>query len=181
MVEKVQSYFDIDPQLFEEKQKKNQLLIINIAHLNGIQPPDEYSEAKNKKIEELYKAYQAMGNSTQLTRDFPIICCAVPNLKVADPMFEQVLLELIPDTEYNLAIIDGHHRVRYGPKYGVDNFYCLVYPLSQILLHMKNLRKLDHRITPEEYYHMLLHGMSTTIEAFGHRGHSHSIIPVKIL
>lgn len=179
MVEKVKSYFDIDPQLFKEK-KTSQLMLVNIGNLNGIQPPDEYSEAKNKKIKELYKIYQELGNPMQLTRDFPIICCAVPNLEVADPMFIQSLSEIIPDAEYNLAIIDGHHRVRYGPKYGVRDFYCSVYSLSQTLLNMKKLKKLDCQVKPEEYYKILIHGMSTTIEAFGHRGYSHSMIPVKL-
>ena len=180
MVEKIQSYFDIDPQLFHEKKKKSQLLLINIANLNGIQPPEEYSESKNKKIEELYRAYQTMGNPAQLTRDFPIICCAVPNLEVTNPMFEQSLAEIIPDTEYNMAIIDGHHRVRYGPKYGVCDFYCSVNSLSQTLLNIKKLRKLDCQVAPEEYYRALLHGMSTTIEGFAQKGHPHSIIPMKL-
>jgi len=179
MLEKVRSYFDIDPQLFDERKRKNQLVVVNIANLNGIQPPDEYSEAKNKKIKELYKIYQEMGNPQQLTIDFPIICCAVPNLGVEDIMFGQALSELIPDTEYNLAIIDGHHRVRYGPKYNVSDFYCSVYSLSQTLLNMKKLKKLDCQVIPEEYYKMLLKGMSSTISAFAQRGYSHTMIPVR--
>ncbi len=180
MVEKVKSYFDIDPQLFGEKHKVSELLVVNIGYLNGIQPPVEYTEEKRKKIEELYRIYIEMGDINLLTRDFPVISCAVPNLNVTDSLFDLALMELIPDIDYNLAIIDGHHRVRYGPKYGIRDFYCSVYSLTQTLLNLKKQRKIDINITPKEYYKMLLGGMATTIDAFAHRGYSRSIIPVKL-
>lgn len=180
MAEKIQSYFDIDPQLFKERQKKTRLTIVNIANLNGIQPLSEYSVSKGEKIEELYKSYANMGNVAQLTRDFPVTCCAVPSMVVSDPDFELALTELTQDAGYYLAIIDGHHRVRYGPKFGVTDFYCSVFSLSQTLLHLKKNRKLASSVSPEGYYKMLIHGMSTTIESFSQHGYTHSMVPIKL-
>jgi len=181
MVLKIESYFDIDPQLFGEKRNKSQLMKVNIANLNGIQPLDEYSEKKTERINALYKEYEKLGNAAQLSRDFPITCCAVPNLNIHDSMFISSLTEFIPETEYILAIIDGHHRVRNGPKHGITDFCCSIHTLSDALFSMKKLKKLNSYVSPEEYYKMLMHGMSTTIEAFEHRGYMHKIMPVKLV
>lgn len=174
------SYFSVDPIQFKEGLVHWQAKWINIAFLNGIQLPDEYSNKKRRLIENLYGEYQQISAPNNLTLDFPIICCAIPCATPDDITFNIGSASLVQDMDYYLAILDGHHRVRYGPKFGVKEFYCAIYPLSQSLLQMKKLNRIDSSTNLGEYYNDLIHNISTVLASFSQKGYKHTITPLKI-
>jgi len=85
-------------------------LIIPINFMAGRQPTFEYA---SKKINTIANEYQTHGPT--YLREYPIWLCALPI-----------------QAGFQLVIYDGHHRVRYGPKYGITHFPSIVFTPEQI-------------------------------------------------
>lgn len=74
-------------------------------HIYGIQRKDEYEKDKTQAVME---ALQADG--VEFLREHPVLLCALSNQDVM-----------------TLALIDGHHRVRYAGLYGIQMIPSIVY------------------------------------------------------
>jgi hypothetical protein len=83
---------------------KGYRLLIPRAYLFGTQELTEYSQAKRKQILAEFEKDQ-----DQYMHNNPVIVLA--------NSFENGI---------QLIIIDGHHRVRYAPKFGINNIPCLI-------------------------------------------------------
>jgi len=57
---------------------------------------------------------------------WPVIACAVPVRSEGDPDFDKN-----PDGLYCITTLDGHHRIRYAPKYRIFEARTVVLTLSQ--------------------------------------------------
>lgn len=119
-------YFSKDPNtLLKEIKQELYVSMLHVYFLFGSQTLNEYSQKKRKKVEANYRQFGG-----DLLDDFPIIVTALPcdlnNSLLYEDIFEGV--------EYMLVLLDGHHRVRYGPKYGIRDFPSVILTPSQTAL-----------------------------------------------
>lgn len=82
---------------------------INRAYLFGRQPPGEFSDYKRRRVENALRK-----DGIQYLEEHPIIACTIPISE-----------------ETAIAILDGHHRVRYSGKFNITYIPTLLYSLEQ--------------------------------------------------
>jgi hypothetical protein len=115
-------YFSKDPNKSIEKIK-GEILFVDAPHycFFGTQPNTEYS----RKKEVLIKRLLSTNGRDFLTRH-PVIATAVPiNIDSPTDFYEN------PFDAYRLVLLDGHHRVRFAPKYGILSVPTAILSLSQ--------------------------------------------------
>lgn len=95
-------YGEID--LKEEIGDLGLRLIVPTTYLFGRQRPDEYSDKKRRQIEAVLSS-----KGIDYLLQNPVIVCA---------LFRNDVL--------TLAVIDGHHRIRYSAKQGIRRIPCLI-------------------------------------------------------
>lgn len=96
--------------LLSERKVSGQLLLINRSYLHGIQERSEYSREKERRETEMFRKH---GKNYLLS--CPIV--AVPILVGASSIM--------------LAVVDGHHRLRYSGRYNIHVIPTVVIPVEQ--------------------------------------------------
>lgn len=86
-----------------------------ISYLWGIQGPGEYSNGKRKRVESLLAA-----NGMCFLQERPVSSVLVPSN--SDTWFA--------------ALVDGHNRARYAPKFGIRHTTTHIVSLSQLAEHL---------------------------------------------
>jgi len=116
-------YFSRDPRALIEKIEGPVLIADVPRHcFFGTQPLSEYSKKKREGIEELFRE-----KGLEFLKQNPVIACALP-LKRNTPNLD---FYQNPAGVYQLALLDGHHRVRYAPLYGINVIPTVILSLSQ--------------------------------------------------
>lgn len=118
----MERYQQLDPSsLLKELSGPYAYTAVHIRCLYGIQPMSEYSKRKKLAVEEEYKE-----RGISFLLDFPIIVMALPRFSLVDYSNLDVFSCLLPNEPYSLAIHDGHHRVRSGPKFDIRVFPSII-------------------------------------------------------
>ncbi len=117
-------------------------LIVPSLYLHGRQTPSEYRSASTKHVDEELSKH---GFHFLLTN--PINLCIMPCEN-----------GLIP------VILDGHHRVRRAPKFGITNIPAFIYSLEETaqFLHMKTSD------VSEEFSHQIIVAISEFSRKYTH-------------
>jgi hypothetical protein len=115
-------YFSKDPNKIIG-EIKGEILFVDVPHycFFGTQPITEYSQKK----ETLVKRLLSTNGKDFLTR-CPVISTALPvNINSPNDFYDN------PHDVYQLVLLDGHHRVRFAPKYGILSIPTTILSLSQ--------------------------------------------------
>lgn len=131
--------------LTEKIGANGQKLIVPRTYLFGTQELSEYSQAKRKQV---IREFEQHGE--KYMQENPVI--------VLGHTFEKGI---------QLIIIDGHHRVRYAPKFGIVNIPCLIVD-SKTLTAVINKTK-DTNIDPEEFSLKTLQNVANALNSFDQR------------
>ena len=102
-------------------------VILPIEILLGVQKPNEYIGSKTARVLKSYKAYGA----TAVLNKYPPIICEVSNNGTS-----------------SFFIVDGHHRIRLAPKFGIKSIPCLVIPSTKLA----EIIRADHALLCSEYF-----------------------------
>ncbi len=124
-------YFSKDPQtLLTEVKEQPHRGVIPIDVLYGTQALTEYSNKKRRQVEINYH-----NHGKALLEQFPIITTAIP---CADCNDLDLFTSIFPDVKYSVVLLDGHHRVRYGPLFGIRHFPAIILsPLQTTIVYGK--------------------------------------------
>ncbi len=94
------------------------------SQLFGLQERHEFSASEEKRVK---RGYASFGPAYLETN--PIIVCAFPS--GISHTYEPEEIE--SGKQYSLLIVDGHHRVRFGPTRAVREFPAYILPVAQTL------------------------------------------------
>lgn len=116
-------YFSKDPQKIVEKVIGD-IIIAQVprACFVGAQRIDEYSRKKEQRVKKLFEV-----EGENFLKKWPVVTCALPLTHGSSEMD----FYNNPDASYSLVLLDGHHRVRFAPIYGIDEIPTIILSLTQ--------------------------------------------------
>jgi hypothetical protein len=129
--------------LAEKINGRGQKLVIPDHFLFGTQEPAEYSQAKRKTVREDLRL-----DGIDFLRKNPVI----------------VLMNVF-NKGIQLTIVDGHHRTRFAPQFGIHDIPCLVVD-PQTLVDVINKEK-GSKLNPEIFSRQAQQSAADVLKAFG--------------
>lgn len=102
-----------DPRVSREELIKGDLpkLLVPRNALYGIQTIYEYSTKKRLHLNRDFKG-KPIAEIFDILSEHPVHAVAIPHFGSPEVSY----VELLDNIPYSLAVIDGHHRIRYSPK-----------------------------------------------------------------
>jgi len=116
-------YFSKDPSKIVERVS-GEITVAQVPHnfFLGVQRVDEYSRKKEEGVRKLFKE-----KGSEFLKQWPVVTCALP-LTHCSPELD---FYDNPSADYNIVLLDGHHRVRYAPIFGIDVVPAIILTLTQ--------------------------------------------------
>lgn len=124
-------------------------IVVPARYLQGTQDYSEYSPTKTSRIDKILEKY-----GSEYIDQHPLITCALFHKNFCD-----------------IAIIDGHHRKRRGPLYGINEFSSLVVPPSALMYLINDLQG-SVVISEDEIVEYYSNAIIKAKESFLHRNWS---------
>lgn len=115
-------YFSRDPNKLVEKID-GQITIASVS-LDCFSPTQRFDEFLIKKEKRVKSHFEEEG--IEFMQKWPVIACALPVTFNNDPDFDKN-----PNGLYYITTLDGHHRIRYAPKYRIFVAPTIILTLSQ--------------------------------------------------
>lgn len=132
-------------------------MIIPQRYLFPRQGHDEYGQSKRKKVE------------LEFRRN--------PHYMDENPVIVSVL-------QYKnstvIAIIDGHHRVRYAPKYGVKDIPCVVLDIEELVYTLNKSETERNNVTADSAKEKIEQEILLAQESFVRKGIPDSKLPLAV-
>lgn len=123
----------------EHELSGRQEVAIPLYYLHGRQPAEEYDRKKTLAIKKDLERY-----GLSYLRRYPILTCGIPTIN-----------------GLQIVIIDGHHRARYSPKYGIYAVPSLIFDSAQMAK--------AYKIGTADFEQRLQEEVSETIRSFSQR------------
>lgn len=132
-------------------------MIIPQRYLFSRQGHDEYGQSKRKKVELEFKRN--------------------PNYMEDNPVIVSILQY---ENSTVIAIIDGHHRVRYAPKYGIKDIPCVVLSIEELVYTLNKSETKRNHVTAESARKKIEQEILLAQESFVRRGMPESKLPLAV-